>query len=184
MPDYKHGNIYCIRSHKTDQIYIGSTTQTLCRRMTDHRSRYNRYLESKCFYTSFEILKLGDAYIELLELCPCTSNEELDKIEGKYVRKMNCVNMLMSGRTQKKHNKTIRDKSLQQRQNNYKDRIVSLFVFTSNTDDCIANSELRRIIKDDKIALSLLCVKRILMGYGAMNWRTNKVRGMKCLRIK
>ena len=65
-----------------------------------------------------------------------------------------------------------------------KDRMVSLFVFTSNTKDCIANSELRQIIKDEKIALSLSCVKRILMGYGAMNWRINKARGLKCLRLR
>ena len=68
-----------------------------------------------------------------------------------------------------------------------KDRLVSLFVFTSNTKDCIANSELRQIINDGKIAiftLSLPYVKRILRGKGAVNWRTKKVRGLKCLRLR
>ena len=35
--DYTKGKIYIIKNTKNDKVYIGSTTQTLSRRMTDHR---------------------------------------------------------------------------------------------------------------------------------------------------
>ena len=35
---YRKGKIYCIRNHINDDIYIGSTKQTLSKRMSKHRS--------------------------------------------------------------------------------------------------------------------------------------------------
>jgi hypothetical protein len=90
MPDYQQGKIYCIRSHQTEQIYIGSTTQTLVRRLAKH----------KCEPTSSKlILQYQDAYIELIELFPCNSKEELNKKEGEHIRANNCVNKVVAGRT-------------------------------------------------------------------------------------
>lgn len=88
MPDYKLGKIYAIRSHQTDQIYIGSTTETLCRRFDKHKS----YIKENRYCSSCEILKYPDAYIELIELFPCSSKEELNKKEGEHIRANNCVN--------------------------------------------------------------------------------------------
>jgi predicted GIY-YIG superfamily endonuclease len=42
MPNYQNGKIYKICSSLTDKIYIGSTTNYLVRRMSDHRSKYIR----------------------------------------------------------------------------------------------------------------------------------------------
>ena len=46
MRDYSQGKIYCIRSHETDLIYIGSTIQPLSIRMGKHRDSYKRYLKT------------------------------------------------------------------------------------------------------------------------------------------
>ena len=35
--DYKNGKIYCIRNNIDDNIYVGSTTQPLSKRMALHR---------------------------------------------------------------------------------------------------------------------------------------------------
>ena len=35
---YKNGKIYCIRNTIDDDIYVGSTTQLLCKRMAGHRN--------------------------------------------------------------------------------------------------------------------------------------------------
>ena len=43
MPDYSKGKIYLVRSYKTDEVYVGSTTQTLSRRMSRHRSVYKTF---------------------------------------------------------------------------------------------------------------------------------------------
>ena len=39
--DYTNGKIYCIRNNVDDDIYIGSTTQALSKRMAKHRSNIN-----------------------------------------------------------------------------------------------------------------------------------------------
>jgi hypothetical protein len=43
MPNYNNGKIYCIKSYETEDIYIGSTTQKLCKRMGSHRRSYKAY---------------------------------------------------------------------------------------------------------------------------------------------
>lgn len=104
MKDYSKGKIYCIRSFQTDMVYVGSTIQSLSMRMAGHRRCYKKYLNGKYNYvSSFEILQYGDAYIELIKLYPCSSNSELVREEGQFIRVMNCVNKKISGRTKKEY---------------------------------------------------------------------------------
>jgi hypothetical protein len=92
---YANGQIYAIRSHQTDLIYIGSTTQPLHKRFYEH----NR---SKKTVSSKEIMKYEDAYIELIEDFPCNSKKELNRREGHHIRNTeNCVNKCVAGRTKK-----------------------------------------------------------------------------------
>ena len=107
MPDYKNGKIYTIRSPSTDKVYIGSTTTPLSKRFSKHKCQYNIYVnpEKRTLYmTSYDILKHGDAYIELLELYPCNSKEELTQREGQLMRSTeNCCNKRIEGRTRKEY---------------------------------------------------------------------------------
>ena len=99
---YDNGKIYVLRSNQTDDIYIGSTTQPLYKRIHQHKKDFRRWKNEKRNYvTSFELMKYDDAYIELLELCPCDSKMELCRREGQLQREMNCVNKEIAGRTQK-----------------------------------------------------------------------------------
>ena len=93
MPDYKQGKIYALRSYKTTMIYIGSTTQTLSQRLGGHKGDYKRWLKTnKNWCSSFEIIKQGDCYIELIEYADCKTRAELRKKEGETIRKLDCVN--------------------------------------------------------------------------------------------
>ena len=104
MPDYSKGKIYCIRSHQTDDIYIGSTIQKLGNRIARHRGDYKLYKnKEKGFCTSFYILDYGDAYIELIKNYPCDDKYELKREEGKHQREMECVNKKIEGRTNKEY---------------------------------------------------------------------------------
>ena len=84
------GYIYCIKSPNTDEIYIGSTTQTLHRRFYLHKWEY----ENKKGYisTSKIIFDYGDAYIEMMEEMEFDDINELRKKEGEYQSTMKCVN--------------------------------------------------------------------------------------------
>jgi hypothetical protein len=103
--DYSKGKIYCIRSHSTDVVYIGSTTNNLACRMAQHRQNYKNYLNGKYHYvSSFKIIEHGDAYIELVEDCPCETKEQLERREGQIMRETaNRVNKRIEGRTEKEY---------------------------------------------------------------------------------
>jgi len=114
------GRIYSIRSHQTDDIYIGSTKQPLSKRMVEHRSKYKN---QKSYTTSFEILKFDDAYIELIEENEFESRDLLLKREGELIRLMNCVNKIISGRSQKEY----QDETKDQKKEYYKNyRLVNI----------------------------------------------------------
>jgi|DEB0MinimDraft_6_1074348.scaffolds.fasta_scaffold04557_3 paraquat-inducible protein B len=105
MCDYSKGKIYSIRSHLTDDVYIGSTTDTLPKRLFNHKRYYKRWLNTKknrC--TSFKIIeKDPECYIELVENYPCNSKNELERREGELIRTTTCVNKNIAGRTQKEY---------------------------------------------------------------------------------
>jgi len=76
---YQRGAIYTIRSPNIDKIYIGSTVQSLSKRLANHWMMYQKYREGMGRYrASFEILEAGDSYIEMLEVFPCECKRELN----------------------------------------------------------------------------------------------------------
>ena len=100
MPNYQNSKIYKIWSPSCTEIYIGATTRPLHQRFGKHKTMYKKFLEGKTIgTTSREILKYDDAKIELVVKCPCNDREELNKIEGDYIRKYNCVNKYIPDRT-------------------------------------------------------------------------------------
>ena len=78
MVNYQQSKIYCIRSNKTTDIYIGSTAVLyLSSRIAEHNAGYKKYLKTKKKYiSSYEILKHGDAFIELICHFKCNSSDE------------------------------------------------------------------------------------------------------------
>lgn len=89
MPvDYSKGKIYKITSPHTDLVYIGSTcAPLLSHRLRGHVKNYSQWKEDRApFMASFIILDAGDHAIELLELCPCTCNDELRAREQHWIR--------------------------------------------------------------------------------------------------
>ena len=106
MPNYQNSKIYVLRSHQTEKIYIGSTCNELRKRLHSHKTQYRRFNNKKynIYYTSYEILKFDDCYIELYEKYPCTDRNELNKREGEIIRSLDCVNKVIAGRTRKQYN--------------------------------------------------------------------------------
>jgi len=136
--DYSQGKIYCVRSYKTDLIYVGSTCQPLYKRLNEHKTSYNYYLKtgiSKEY--SYKIYELDDKpYIELIKNYPCSCLDELRKEEGQHIRAMDCVNKNVPGRTpkeyrednkanikeyQKEYTKANKDKKKEKNKEYYKD---------------------------------------------------------------
>ncbi len=102
MPNYLNAKIFSIRSYLTDKIFIGCTTKKLSKRFSDLKSDFKK---GRFNSTSKEIIKLGDAYIELIEDFPCDKLEQLNKRTGEIIRNtVNCVNKQIKGRTTHQYN--------------------------------------------------------------------------------
>jgi len=98
MPaNYAHGKIYAIRSRsRLDLVYIGSTTQVLSKRYSNHLTDFRAQKKN---LSSSLVIEIGDSCIELFEAFPCADKEELRRREGQVQRSMKCVNRQIAGRT-------------------------------------------------------------------------------------
>ena len=111
MPNYQNGKIYKIYSYENDDVYYGSTVKALSLRMAHHKSQMKKYKEGKKNYiSSFKILELTSAKIELVENYPCNSKEELLQREGFYIRSNDCINKVIPCRTIKEYYEDNKDK--------------------------------------------------------------------------
>lgn len=102
MPNYQLGKIYRIASPSTDKVYIGATTRKyLSQRLGQHVGQCKLWKAGKHHYcSSFQIIELGDAYIELLEAVQCNSIDELTIRERHHLSQHDtAVNKYMRGRT-------------------------------------------------------------------------------------
>ena len=101
--DYKNGKIYQILNNVNDDVYVGSTTQPLCKRLYKHKADTKR----RNFKIHKLIREIGEDkfYIELIESYPCNSKEELNAREGHYIRERGTLNMKIAGRTDKAYYK-------------------------------------------------------------------------------
>jgi len=110
MVNYNNGKVYKIEpicEHDDGEIYIGSTTNTLNKRMITHRCDYKRYKNGKggCYtsYTLFDKYGIENCRIILLELVNCNSKDELLAREGYYIRILKCVNMIIPDRKKQQY---------------------------------------------------------------------------------
>ena len=113
MPDYQDGKIYKILNPITDDIYIGSTTQSLCNRMKKHRDSHRHDTKKSHFkiYQAFSEHGVENFYIELIEKCPCSCKEELLAREGHWIRNENpTLNARIAGRTDAQYQKDNKQK--------------------------------------------------------------------------
>lgn len=88
MNKYHSGKIYKIISNETDKIYIGSTTeQTVAKRLAKHKSNFKDWLRdnTNTYTSSYELFKLGDVSIILLESYNCENKDELTSREQYYI---------------------------------------------------------------------------------------------------
>lgn len=95
MPNYQNSKIYKITCVESDDIYIGSTVQSLNQRLNKHISDCKKYVENNkaphC--TSCDIVKYRSAEITLICDFPCDSSEELRKKEREFIETVpNCIN--------------------------------------------------------------------------------------------
>ena len=101
--DFSKGRVYMIRNTVNELVYIGSTCQTLARRMGVHRF-YAKTQNSK-LYVAMRELGIENFYIEIFEDFSCERREQLLAREGAIIREFaaKSYNMTIPGRTVKEY---------------------------------------------------------------------------------
>lgn len=108
-PRYQRGKIYKIIG--SGMRYYGSTILTLKERLTIHKAHYKLWLKGKTRYCkSYDIIAKGNYKIKLVRLYPCNNKPELDRKEGKYILKNECINKVVAGRTKKEYRQDNKEK--------------------------------------------------------------------------
>ena len=95
------GIIYKITTSESDDVYIGSTKQTLNKRFAQHKCSLTRYNSGNYPYMrSFDIVKFPDANITLIYEGLFDTEADLLRLEGQWISKVeHCINSLIPGRT-------------------------------------------------------------------------------------
>ena len=125
MSNYQDGKIYKVVNKLNSEIYVGSTTLDLEKRMIKHKCDAKQRPHLSKFYTYMSELGIDDFDIELIEKCPCENKEELRKREGEIIQEMATLNQRIAGRTtaeyQKEYRKTKKEKINARRNERRKD---------------------------------------------------------------
>ena len=108
MPDYSKGKIYKILNSIDDEIYVGSTIETLGQRMAHHRYSLKKRPHYK-LYKHMHELDVENFYIELIENYPCNDGYELRAREGYYIREIGTLNKNVAGRPPQEYQKQYWD---------------------------------------------------------------------------
>ena len=110
---YKRGKIYTIRCRYDDTlIYVGSTIDTLAKRMGNHR---RMSLKHKISLYNIVENDWDNWYIELYENYPCNNKQELEKREGELIREISTINKNIVGRTPKEYKQDNKEQIKEQR---------------------------------------------------------------------
>ncbi len=82
--------------------------------MTEHRNHYSKWQNGKAGNVSafqiFDTYGVENCRIELIELCPCNSRDELHQREGHYIRSLDCVNKVIPHRSKREYEVDNKDK--------------------------------------------------------------------------
>ena len=104
------GIIYKIECNETGEVYYGSTTKTLNKRITEHKSSCKGWKLGKYnFITSFNIIDRGNYSYSLIETVECEDRKQLEARERYYIENNECVNRNVPTRTQKEYNDLKKD---------------------------------------------------------------------------
>ena len=118
---YMNAKIYKILNSSNDDVYVGSTIQSLSQRMAKHRSSIKHKPHYR-LYQHMQKFGVDTFYIELIENYPCRSKDELRAKEGEWIRRIGTLNDKVAGRSGKdwynEHREEHSAKCKEYRQNN------------------------------------------------------------------
>ena len=129
--DFNKAKIYKITNDYNDDVYVGSTCDTLGKRYSKHKtdSKKEKYKHYKLYKLMNEI-GFNRFRIQLIIDYPCEDIYQLTQKEGEYIRLIGTLNKRIEGRTQKEYQNTNKDKIKEDKKEWYetnKDKIKEFY---------------------------------------------------------
>tara|TARA_R110002020_G_scaffold269438_1_gene484768 strand:+ start:27 stop:548 length:522 start_codon:yes stop_codon:yes gene_type:complete len=149
---YNQGKIYKLVCNITNEIYYGSTIETLKERLRKHN----------CFKdcVSRNILERGDYEMILIKDYPCNSKWELEEEEGKYIRENKCINIVIPHRTMKEWYEDNKENQNQRMKKWREDNSEYLKEYEKNRPNKKERYEKKNIYNAEKITCECGCIIR------------------------
>ena len=118
--DFTKAKIYKITNDFNDDIYIGSTCNSLTRRYIQHKSdSKNEKIQHRPLYKLINEIGFDRFRIELICDYPCEDKYQLRQKEGEYIRKFGNLNLLQAGRTNQEYIIDNKDKQVEWKKQYY-----------------------------------------------------------------
>lgn len=89
------GRVYKIITNKSDEIYIGSTTQNLSQRWAEHKYEYiskRRPTKKSSCWDLFDKYEISTFSIQLIKEYEIIDRRHLDAYEQLWINKLKCIN--------------------------------------------------------------------------------------------
>ena len=102
--DFNKGKIYKITNDYNDEVYVGSTCDTLIRRFSYHkRDLKTQQCKNRKIYKLMNEIGFERFRIELIEDYPCQDKYQLIQREGHFIREFGTLNKKIEGRTKQEY---------------------------------------------------------------------------------
>ena len=99
--DFSKGKIYKITNDYNDDVYVGSTCDTLVKRFSSHKRQINSpFKMNRPLYALMKEIGSDRFRIELIEDYLCEDKYQLRQREGYYIREFGTLNKRIECRTQ------------------------------------------------------------------------------------
>ena len=94
MPDFQEAKIYKITNDFNDDVYVGSTCNSLVKRYSGHKSEANHHnYKHRPLYKLMNEIGFNRFRIQLIENYPCSDKYEMRQKEGEYIRQFGTLNI-------------------------------------------------------------------------------------------
>jgi hypothetical protein len=128
--DLSKGKIYKITNDRNDDVYIGSTCDTLVKRFSYHkRGRNSLKRDNHPLYSLMKEIGTERFAIYLVESYPCENKYELGQREGFWIRQIGTLNKRIEGRTSKEYYEDNKEKRLEQQKEYYRNNTEKIKLY-------------------------------------------------------
>ena len=139
-----YGYIYKIYNTQDPEfVYIGSTTSSLKDRLNGHKRSYKRYKQlNKGYLASFEIFEkynIKNTIIEKVDELYFKENKELIHLEGKWQRKIKCINIVTNNDSEKIREDNVKYEKYKLSQFDIENNPFKEYSYVSDKNEIIKN---------------------------------------------